>query len=166
DDIDPSQIQSTEIIKGPSAATLYGTEASNGVIQIITKRGATGKTQFDIQMRAGSNWMMNPAGRAGLLYMPNPAGGDPVGINLYEYERDNRTGAIFHNGPLQGLSGNLSGGTDAVRYFASAAYDNDQGIVSFNWNRRFSSRLNLDLIINPKLSTRMNAGYVNRETSL
>src|SRR6185436_3646774 len=42
DDINPADIQSIEIIKGPAAATLYGTEASAGVIQIITKRGAEG----------------------------------------------------------------------------------------------------------------------------
>src|SRR5690606_8672175 len=38
-DIDPNDIESIQVLKGPSAATLYGTEASNGVIQIITKRG-------------------------------------------------------------------------------------------------------------------------------
>ena len=39
-DISPQDIESIEIIKGPPAATLYGTEASAGVIQILTKRGA------------------------------------------------------------------------------------------------------------------------------
>ena len=38
-DINPEEIESIEVLKGPSAATIYGTEASNGVIQIITKRG-------------------------------------------------------------------------------------------------------------------------------
>src|SRR5688572_173058 len=38
-DLDPDQIESIEIIKGPAAATLYGTEAANGVIQVITKKG-------------------------------------------------------------------------------------------------------------------------------
>ncbi|HEX2076510.1 MAG TPA: TonB-dependent receptor plug domain-containing protein, partial [Longimicrobium sp.] len=41
-DINPEDIESIEVIRGPAAATLYGTEASNGVIQIITKRGAAG----------------------------------------------------------------------------------------------------------------------------
>src|SRR6185503_19856259 len=41
-DVNPEDIESIEVIKGPAAATLYGTEASNGVIQIITKRGRTG----------------------------------------------------------------------------------------------------------------------------
>jgi TonB-dependent SusC/RagA subfamily outer membrane receptor len=165
-DLNPEDIQSVEIIKGPSAATLYGTEASNGVIQIITKRGATGKPQFDVSVRSGTNWMMNPEGRAGLLYMPDPATGLPVGINLYEYEAQNRGGPIFTNGGLMGFAGNLRGGTEAVRYFASASYDDDSGIVDFNWDKRFSGRLNLDLILTEKLSARMGSAYIKRNTSL
>lgn len=42
-DFNPEDIESMEIVKGPSAATLYGTEAANGVIQIITKRGRRGQ---------------------------------------------------------------------------------------------------------------------------
>src|SRR5436305_6632359 len=42
-DLDPDDIESIQVLKGPSAATLYGTEASNGVIQIITKHGTAGR---------------------------------------------------------------------------------------------------------------------------
>src|SRR5690606_27562453 len=48
DDFNPEDIESIEIIKGPAAATLYGTEASAGVIQIITKRGAEGEPAFNV----------------------------------------------------------------------------------------------------------------------
>src|SRR5690606_9505615 len=51
DDFAPDQIESIEIIKGPAAATLYGTEASAGVINIFTKKGASGAPQFDISIR-------------------------------------------------------------------------------------------------------------------
>src|SRR5207302_10603086 len=46
-DINPEDIESMEVIKGPAAATLYGTEASSGVIQIITKRGRSGVETYD-----------------------------------------------------------------------------------------------------------------------
>src|SRR5688572_984024 len=46
DDIDPSSIERIEVLKGAAAATLYGTEASNGVIQIFTKKGATGTARW------------------------------------------------------------------------------------------------------------------------
>lgn len=53
DDINPSEIESMEIVKGPSAATLYGTEAANGVIVITTKRGKSGKTKYQIGTENG-----------------------------------------------------------------------------------------------------------------
>lgn len=48
DDIDPATIQSIEIVRGPSAATLYGQDAANGVIVVTTKKGTTGSTRFTV----------------------------------------------------------------------------------------------------------------------
>ena len=45
-DIDPNDIEDIEIVKGPSAATLYGTDAANGVIVITTKKGRPGNTRW------------------------------------------------------------------------------------------------------------------------
>jgi len=53
DDINPEEIENIEIIKGPSAATLYGTEAANGVIVITTKRGRAGKTRLSVYTENG-----------------------------------------------------------------------------------------------------------------
>ncbi|WP_411278856.1 SusC/RagA family TonB-linked outer membrane protein [Gemmatimonas sp.] len=53
DDINPSEIETIEIVKGPSAATLYGTEAANGVIVITTKRGKSGKTIYNVSVENG-----------------------------------------------------------------------------------------------------------------
>ena len=53
DDINPSEIETIEIVKGPSAATLYGTEAANGVIVITTKRGKSGKTVWNFSAENG-----------------------------------------------------------------------------------------------------------------
>jgi TonB-dependent SusC/RagA subfamily outer membrane receptor len=52
-DIDPEEIASVEVVKGPSAATLYGTDAANGVIVITTKRGQTGRTSWTAFMDQG-----------------------------------------------------------------------------------------------------------------
>ena len=46
-DLNPEEIENIEIVKGPSASTLYGTDAANGVIVITTKRGRAGATQWD-----------------------------------------------------------------------------------------------------------------------
>src|SRR5690348_16847515 len=62
-DFDPDQIESIEVLKGPAAATLYGTEAARGVINIITKKGAVGQTSYQFTGRVGNNVFQNAAGR-------------------------------------------------------------------------------------------------------
>jgi TonB-linked SusC/RagA family outer membrane protein len=159
-DISPEDIESIEVIKGPAAATLYGTEASNGVIQIITKRGQSGKTQFTFTTRQGTNWLQNPEGRAGMLYAPNPAGGEPLGFNLYLHEKENGKGPIFQTGHTQGYQGSVTGGTDASRYYVSATYDDDVGVVSWNWDKKFSGRANLDVLATDKLRFQGSLGHI------
>ena len=103
DDINPEDIESIEIIKGPAAATLYGTEASAGVIQIITKRGAVGAPEFTMTARVGTNYMVHPARtighqfgcRAGRNYYGTPSGwnrreddcneNELIKFNIYDY---------------------------------------------------------------------------------
>ncbi|HET7620910.1 MAG TPA: TonB-dependent receptor plug domain-containing protein, partial [Gemmatimonadaceae bacterium] len=63
DDISPQDIESIEIIKGPAAATIYGTEAANGVIQIITKKGQTGAPRVSAQVQTGALYFRDPEGR-------------------------------------------------------------------------------------------------------
>lgn len=65
DAIDPSSIQSIEIVRGPAAATLYGPEAANGVIKITTKRGAVGPARWDFTL--SRDWS-NPVGNIPLIY--------------------------------------------------------------------------------------------------
>lgn len=50
-DLNPEEIESIEVVKGPAAATLYGADASAGVIQIITKKGRTGSNSFQQTLR-------------------------------------------------------------------------------------------------------------------
>ena len=52
-DINPEEIENIEIVKGPSAASLYGTDAANGVIVITTKRGRAGRTNWNTFVEHG-----------------------------------------------------------------------------------------------------------------
>ncbi len=166
DDLRPEDIESIEVIKGPSAATLYGTEASNGVIQVITKRGASGAPQFEFTARAGTDWMWAPEDRAGLRWYPNPDTGELEGVNIYRNERVNHTGGIFGYGQTQGYNLNVRGGTDQVRYYASTSWDDQTGVVDWNWNEAFGSRVNLDLLLTDNLTARVGTGYSQRRTRL
>ncbi len=164
-DINPESIQSIEVIKGPAAATLYGTEASNGVIQIITKRGATGKASWDFSTRAGNSWIRNPSERAGLLYGKD-AGGNLVNFNLWDHEIASGHPAVFGTGLGQGYNISVRGGTDAARYFNTIGWDDDGGVVAWNWSRKLSLRSNLDLLLTDKLKISTSASYIRSRIRL
>jgi TonB-linked SusC/RagA family outer membrane protein len=159
-DINPEDIESIEVIKGPAASTLYGTEASNGVIQIITKRGRSGKSVFNFSTRQGENWLANPGGRAGELYGKVAATGEIIHFNLYQHEIDAGHGPIFSNGRNQGYNTSLNGGTDANRYYLAASYDDDVGVVAWNWDKKFSARANVDVLASSKLRIQGNIGHI------
>jgi TonB-linked SusC/RagA family outer membrane protein len=165
-DIAPEDIESVEVIKGPAAGTLYGTEASNGVIQIITKRGRSGKPSWNFSTRVGTNWLANPEGRSGTLYAKNVATGQIDSVNLYVHEAKYGNGPIFQNGRLQGNSLSLAGGTEATRYFTSLNYDNDVGVVPWNTSKKLGARANLDLLVGDKLKIGTSVGYVRDRTRL
>jgi TonB-linked SusC/RagA family outer membrane protein len=165
DDINPEDIESVEVIKGPAAGTLYGTEASNGVIQIITKRGKSGRPSWNFTTRQGSNWMANPEGRIGYTFAKNATGGLDS-VNIYQHEEEFGNGPIFHNGPTQGYALNLSGGIDAAKYYTSVNYDNDVGVIPWNTAQKFGGRANLDLLIGNTLRLAPDIGYIRNRTRL
>src|SRR5204862_3757456 len=76
-DIDPQTIENIEIVKGPSAATLYGTDAANGVIVITTKKGRAGAAKWTVYGEGGTIDDMHK-------YSPNYtlAGKSPTGALL------------------------------------------------------------------------------------
>jgi TonB-linked SusC/RagA family outer membrane protein len=143
-DFNPDDIESVEIIKGPAASTLYGTEASNGVIQIITKRGKTGPARFELATRQGTSWFMDYTDRWLTSYYVDPATGDRPGFNLAQVESDAGR-PLFHNGYQQGYQASVSGGADLIQYYAAGNYDADQGVQPHDASNRFGSRANLTM---------------------
>jgi TonB-linked SusC/RagA family outer membrane protein len=142
-DIDPENIESIEVIKGPSAATLYGTEANNGVIQIVTKRGKAGRPVFTLNTRVGSNWFQDAERRIGQTFRRMPDGSisawNPVAV-------DREAGRqLFRNGLSQTVNGGLNGGTEMVKYNFSGTYDNDKGIEPTNRLARWTASGNISL---------------------
>lgn len=148
-DLDPESIESIEIIKGPAAATLYGTEASNGVIQVITKRGKEGKPVFSITAAQGTNWFMNAADRVGTLYGCATRFGCLNGQGLQTWNPVNAEEArgtpMFKNGAVSALHADVSGGGATTLYRIGASYQNDNGIEPTNNLWRFSGNMNLSI---------------------
>jgi TonB-dependent SusC/RagA subfamily outer membrane receptor len=163
-DFNPEEIASIEILKGPAAATLYGTEAARGVINIITKRGASTGTQYALTVKQGSNYFKDAASKVPTNYWRDPSG-VIQSVNVYQTEEARGT-PIFRTGRLQGYSANVSGGANALRYFASADVNNDQGAEPNNERRQFSGRTNLSIAPNSIFDLQTSLGYVNSHTSL
>lgn len=170
DDLNPNDIESVEIIKGPAAATLYGTEASAGVIQIITKRGQVGAPQFDAQITQGSNFLLDPRGMIGNQYhcpaRPPCSADEVISFNILDLEEANPDSpeSPFSNGHNQRYNLSVRGGTDQVSYFVSADYTDENGVRKTNWTEQFSGRANLGLVMSEALTVDVSLGYMSGET--
>ena len=159
-DINPEDIESIEVIKGPSAATIYGTEAANGVIQVITKKGlGSGKAHFTFQVKGGTLAFANAANRMPTNYFKD-ATGTVVPWNGVQSEAANGR-PLFVTGTTRAFSGSVSGGRDAASYFVSGAFENDNGIEPNNSMRRFSTHANLTLVATPELTFATSLNYVD-----
>ena len=169
-DINPNDIESIEIIKGPAATTLYGTEAANGVIQIITKRGSVGAPTWDVTVRQGITQFADPEGRLWRNYSEviDPVTEEPidtVSLDQVEYQKS-KGNDIWTNGHLQTYSVGLGGGGSAYRYYVSGNLQNDRGVERINKQRLQSLRANFGLFPSSKLDISTNIGYVWGRTDL
>ena len=144
-DINPEEIESIEIVKGPSAATLYGTEAANGVIRITTKKGTAGKPRWNVYVEGGvlkdpitypTNYRMVgrtitggvPGGILGSCLLTQFAAGGCTQQTLFKtniLEDPKRT--PIGTGYRQQYGGNVAGGTELVQYFFSGEFEDEIG---------------------------------------
>jgi TonB-linked SusC/RagA family outer membrane protein len=174
-DFDPSEIESIEVLKGPAAATLYGTEAARGVINIITKKGAAGSTKYSFQVQGGNNWFQNSLGRIPTNYCVQPTpttcvnsnatAGPLLGLNVAKQE-DARGTPLFRNGDIRNYAANVSGGSALFRFFAAGELGSSQGAERFNDRRQTSVRTNLSITPNSKIDVSTSMGYINSRTRL
>ena len=156
DDIDPAMIESLEVIKGPAAATLYGTEAANGVINIKTKGGGVGAAQWNFTLRQGAQWFQNPAGRTPTNWGVNPNTGQVESLNILE--NDTERNLIFRYGHTQYYGIDVSGGTDAFQYYVAGSAGSENGVTDNSWARKYNGRINVKAQPNDELQITANAG--------
>ena len=157
DDLDPAMIESLEVIKGPAAATLYGTEAANGVINIKTKMGNVGDAQWNFTFRQGAQWFRDPAGRTPTNYGVSNITGQIEEINMFRDYPDEQD-VIFDTGHVQYYGVDLSGGTDAFQYFVAGSASSDRGVTEDSWAKKYNGRVNVQAQPNEDLTIAANAG--------
>lgn len=160
-DLNPDDIESIEVVKGPAAATLYGADASTGVIQIITKRGRPGTNTFQQTIRAEYGTVdadYTPPDNYGACTSALVA---PTSVN--PLCRGQAVGTLVHDNPLLrtdafrdgsdlllGWSGR--GGGQNYGYFVSLGADRNDGVLPNNEFERYTFRTNFNFIPTPKLT--------------
>jgi TonB-linked SusC/RagA family outer membrane protein len=162
-DLNPDEIESVEIIKGPAAATLYGTEASNGVVQIITKKGASGKAQWNLTAKHGGNYLEDPEGRFPVNYQV--VDGTIQSIDIVEREKD-LGHPIWRTGDVNIFDLAVNGGSDLFRFYVSGGLENSDGVDPNNSVHRVNGRANVTLTPNRTTTANVSTGYASGRTRL
>ena len=167
-DINPNDIERIEVLNGAAAAAIYGSRANAGVIQIFTKRGSSGapsvtfSTSLQVsQLRKKLDVNQSPTKFGGLPGIQTqdiliPALTNTTAVTRYDYQDNIFKSAI-------GTDNNISvtGGLDKTKYYASASYFANEGIVRNTDFKRFSFRLNLDQELSRKVRFNIGLNYVN-----
>ena len=157
-DINPNDIDRMEIIKGAAAAAIYGSRASNGVVQIFTKKGKVGKTQFnfssqlkvsDLRKKMDVNMYPFRFNNTTVTDLSQTA------VTRYDYQDDIFRTAI---GTENNLS--VSGGTENTQYYVSGNFLDNQGIVGGTDFRRAGLRVKLDQKLNNWLKMSVGTNYI------
>ncbi len=173
-DINPSDIESMEILKDASAVAIYGTNGANGVILITTKHGKSGKPMIrysgytgmedyahKLRLRNGSEYVQKYKD-----YIYEKTGAELTGIPVpNEREEANYSAGketdwldeISRTGISQDHNISISGGTDNTKYFISGEYLNQKGILKGYQYKRYSFRVNLDVNVTDYLTIGTNA---------
>lgn len=175
-DINPDEVENIEIIKGPAAAALYGTAASNGVIQITTKRGKAGKPRWTVNGEYGSireqgeypsNYTQIGTNLAGTARITN--------CNLDAQVRRTcviKADSLISTNPIQNLSpfrdgwrssygASLSGGSDVSQYFLLGDFEREEGIYESNWLKKINLRANVSSQPRSNVTVGFNSGYTS-----
>lgn len=172
-DLNPQDIERVEILKGASAAALYGSRAANGVVLITTKRGAPGERRINVTQRFGTfdllnqfefrQWTRQDALDAGLVDAGNvddffSSGGAPLNPQNFEQQLAGENPLSFET------LASISGGTQDTRYYLSAGIKDDGGIIRNTGYKRQSLRLNVDQTLSDRVTAGLTANLVNSES--
>lgn len=199
-DLNPEEIENIEIVKGPSAATLYGTDAANGVILVTTKKGRAGAARWNVYGEGGTLFDKNyypssyslfaKTGTSGVSSRTNGCSLQSVGTGVCKADStaslnifDEKDLTPVGTGVRRQMGAQVSGGTEAVRYFFSVEDEQETGVLSLpqferdrfaasdlplrpwtdrpNVMARKSLRMNLNAAVNPKLDLAVATNFIN-----
>ena len=175
-DLNPHDIESIEILKGPSAAALYGTAAANGVIQVTTRQGRAGASQFRFWSEYGhlkrtarfpdNVTRLDPFGDTCPVVfetMGRCVPGEEHRFNPLE----NRETTPFRQGSRRLAGASLSGGSEAATFYLSGEAQGEQGVYRHqNTLERINLQANLTGQVSPRAGVAARIGYMNSHLTL
>lgn len=207
-DINPEEIESVEVVKGPSASSLYGTAGANGVVVIRTKRGRVGRPQWNVYTEQGiiedrNDYPVAYRGwRTGGTNATNSTRSNSVqcllrdvatktctqdSVTAYNLFAD-REVTPLGTGRRQQYGLQISGGSEATRYFAAGEWEDETGVLEIpplevarlrgrgvdilpQWQRpnaltRASARVNMNVALSPKADLALSTGYIRLDQRL
>ncbi|HVH67588.1 MAG TPA: SusC/RagA family TonB-linked outer membrane protein [Gemmatimonadales bacterium] len=180
-DLAAEDVDNIEILKGPSAAAIYGSSAANGVVIITTKRGLPGPTRFSLTQRIGTNALSNEIGErrftlasaiayAAPLYCAGTptCSADSAAVNAMfqrsggfeDFEKD-----VFGDKSLSYQTDlSISGGSERTQYFVNGLNQHDNGTMYGTGYDKQGLQTNLTTLVGSKLQVRANVNFTHTLT--
>lgn len=173
-DINPADIESIEVLKGPSAAAMYGTRANAGVLVINTKKGAAGKTTISFAQDIGFATPLKLMGvdnwSEAKINSFFPVARRPIELTRYQNAVANGTFIdyedYFYGNTATLLNTRLSvrGGDERTKFFISGAMTDEGGTVRRTGFERQSVRANIDHKLTKDITLSVNSNYSRSNT--
>ncbi|MBT0810970.1 SusC/RagA family TonB-linked outer membrane protein [Litoribacter ruber] len=169
-DLNPNDIESIEVLKGPSAAAIYGTRANAGVIIITTKRGAEGRTRVSFSQDVGFATPLRLLGvddwSEDKINFFFPEARRPIELERFRQGVRIDYEDYFYNNTalLTNTRLNVSGGTDKTKFFISGNITNEDGTVRNTGFERYSIRANIDHKITNSIKLGVSSNYIKSDT--
>ena len=191
-DLNPDDIETIEVLKGPAASALYGTTAANGVILITTKRGRSGATRWNTYAETGtqkdvanypanylsyltlqpnapvvtSTGAFNAAARTPCFNFNRAAGLCTIDSTaVFNTLTDPRT-SPFGLGHINKFGVNAGGGSDQVRYYVGVDNQSEHGVVSYNTLNKLGVRANLNANLAKSADFALSSQYTRSQLAL
>ncbi len=164
-DINPNDIENIEVLKGPSAAAIYGSKASNGVIIITTKQGTAGKTKIDVTQQFGVSTILREIGVR--KFTPETAEAQQTGgaaLLAQNGNIDYEELLFGEEGFLNETTIALRGGSERTQFFVSGLFQDEDSIVRNTGYQKISGRANVNHQISNRLSISVNTTFARTET--
>jgi TonB-linked SusC/RagA family outer membrane protein len=173
--INPSDIETIDVLKDAASAAIYGSRGSAGVILVTTKRGKTGKVRVSLdaytarQMVARKIPLLNGPQFAKLAnenlvrggFAPNPEWMNPETVRNTDWQDE-----MFRTAPMSNYNIAISGGSEKSRNYLSFGYTGQEGVVSKNASfKRFTGRFNSDYDLSNKLKVGVNVNFSTDQKS-